>query len=73
MMSGPDRRERVGVTNAETDIDITTGEIHEIIHVVKEVATIKILREALSNHLFIIIATLAVGEEETIDIKIMNE
>lgn len=53
MMRGPDVRERVGVTDAETtDIDITTGKINKIVHVVKEVATIKILREALSNHLF---------------------
>lgn len=50
MMSGPDGRERVGVTYAETDIDISTGKVHEIIHVVKEVATIKILGEACSNH-----------------------
>ena len=54
MMSGPDVRERVGFTDVETDVDITTGKIKNVVHVVKEVATIKILREeALSNHLLV--------------------
>ena len=68
-MIGPDVRERAGVTDVETDIHITTGKVKNVVHVVKEVATINILREALSKHLLFLQFSNLAGEEKksTID------